>query len=43
MNLMIDENGNFRYGNRAKTRGDVEKDILKYCEKHNVTFDVAWK
>ena len=40
---MIDDNGNFRFGNRARTRGDIEKEILKYCEKHSVTFDVAWK
>ena len=41
--MFTDENGNFVGGRRAKTRGDVEKEILKYCERKSLPFDIAYK
>ena len=43
MNMFTDENGNFVMGRHAKTRGDVEKEILKYCERKKLPFDIAFK
>ena len=44
MRCMLDEDGNSSivFGHRAKAKGDVEKDILKYCEKNGVPFDMAY-
>ena len=43
MSMFTDEHGNFVGGRRAKTRGDVEKEILKYCERKKLPFDIAYK
>ena len=43
MNMFTDENGNFVLGRRARTRGDVEKDILDYCKRKGLAFDIAFK
>ena len=41
--MFTDENGNFIVGRRARARGDVEKEILKYCERKHLPFDIAFK
>ena len=43
MSMFTDENGNFVGARLAKTRGDVEKEILKYCEQKSLPFDIAFK
>ena len=40
--MLMNSDGEFTFGRRAKTRGDVEGDILKYCKLNKKPFDVAY-